>query len=402
MAEHDIKIIKEDGSGIPTEFNVLAEANKMLGFDDSVNPKMIDMDLELARIKGIDLSPSALLYMFNHNTSLGSDCETTWTAYNAGTVVDDAVNFKVGTYGQKITADADTKGAYISETLDWTAFGDGAVSVTDDYVELALYLSTQDLADLVGASIRIEFYDGANAWYYEITQGSLGENWNYLKIQKSAFIGTADWSAITTIRCYISGTPTAEVIFTIDAIRMTREDPIDANPNPLQIENDGVIERVFEVTSGTLFLGYDGSDFVLKALETSAMFSTLTFAADIYIQANCIANAEAGVLVGLYQDATNRYFSYVIEDELRIYRQIAGGAATKTYSYPVDLGDELSFSVRIQGESDYAHVSKSGSNLAGIGIKKASLSDTQNAMLTLFEDVCLTSFVASSSPLMIK
>jgi len=32
MAENDIKIIKEDGSGILTEINVLAEANKITWF----------------------------------------------------------------------------------------------------------------------------------------------------------------------------------------------------------------------------------------------------------------------------------------------------------------------------------------------------------------------------------
>jgi hypothetical protein len=132
----------------------------------------------------------------------------------------------------------------------------------------------------------------------------LANGWNHIKAQKSAFDGTADWSAITTIRSYISGAPDAEVIYYLDAIRMTRKDPISAVPNPFQIENDGVMERVFEVSSGTPFLGYDGTTLCIKPLETLILLSVMTFT-NIYFNITGTTGNKELPSLWLYKDDNN-------------------------------------------------------------------------------------------------
>jgi len=387
--------------------------------DDSLGTEMAAneaaRDLELQRLKGISLTQNDLLYMYNHNTKLIATCESDeswadvdWSNTASATHGDDTTNYKVGSQGISITT-ATTPELAIS--LDFTdkdlsKFEDSSESTDDDYIEFSIYIA--DKSNISSAYILFPCNNiGTQTDYYYYAIHSIWvDGWNHIKIQKSAFLeidgsedGTLDWSNIKGISFSINAIAASSTSYTIDAIRMTRKDPISANPNPFQIENDGVMERVFEVSEGTPFLGYDGSTLVVKALERSKMYSTITYDC-IYVSATMITSATDGMFFGLFEDSANRSLASLYNDEIIAGHEYEDDWNPNAKTFAVSADDEVTLYAMIDGKSAYGSFTKSGTTATAY----ASGNDIgeQKILWDLYVDASLTSFKCSSSPLMVN
>ena len=107
-----------------------------------------------------------------------------------------------------------------------TAFGNGEVSTTSDYVGFAIYITTAELSDLGTANIVVGLHmdsEGTetNYYSYDVAPSALtADEWTTFKVLKSAFTenGTGDWSAVTGISFKIDAAPSAETTFYIDSV----------------------------------------------------------------------------------------------------------------------------------------------------------------------------------------
>jgi hypothetical protein len=388
-----------------------------------------EIDLMLKRLKGISLTQNDLLYMYNHNTKLIATCESdeswmdnAWNAASPATHGDDTTNYKVGSQGISITttSDAANRGIYLDfSDKDLSKFEDGSASSDDDYIEVSIYCPDVTHYDSNGLYMQLHCNAlGTITDRYKYSFESLLSNgWNHLKIQKSAFTvdNDADWSTITGISFTIRSDDGTSVSYTIDAIRMTRADsegtlyevsPGEAagtyGPNPFQIENDGVMERVFEVSSGTPFLGYDGSALVVKAMENIEISSALTFG-NIYFDVSAITSSTAACAIRQGADLNDHIATYLFADQIFTSKKIAGATTylRTTISYPVSKDDEVSINGHIIGKTIYASFIKSGSNAYAYGL--STIDQRENKILvSLYSDASITSFKASSSPLMVN
>lgn len=386
----------------PVDAETIAPISSNWAYD-----KVVSDALELARLKGISLTQADLLYMYNHNTKLIANCENveawedlSWSGGGVATHGDDETNFKVGSQGISVTASANST-IRLVQANDLSIFEDGATSADTDYIEYSIY--TQDVGTVQSCIMYLPCDAGTLTNYYSYVFTSLLANgWNHIKVQKSAFGTTAspDWADVkgTILQINTSG---GSVTYTIDAIRMTRKDVSDANPNPLQLENDGEIERVFEITLGTQFLGYDGSNLVLKGLETSAILSVLTFE-DIYFKCLGISSEERLVAIQQYYNDAEFNGVYVRDDQLRIYQRINNnGSYIGTVDFPIDSNDEIDFSGSILGTSLFGYAGKTG-NKATIHRNSAGNQTGNKLRVYIYEDASMISFVASSSPLLVN
>jgi hypothetical protein len=364
------------------------------------------LDLELQRLKGISLTQNDLLYMYNHNTKLIATCEAdeAWTNGLLGTGAigihgDDITNYKVGSQGISITNTSTSNGGAKLDLADkdLTKFEDGSASTTSDYIEFSVYVP--DVTYLKYCVILFSESSSVRtpSYYYEFHKpGSplLSDGWNHLKIQKSAFLtagSSPDWSSIAAMDVAVYSTDGTSTSITIDAIRMTRKDPISANPNPFQIENDGVMERVFEISEGTPFLGYDGSTLCVKALSaTNSLLTTFTFK-DIYAKATGIT---AGVIVPItlrkYYDSDNNAIVFGNStDELRAYYRAAGSWEVESeVAFAMSADDEVTLLGSIVGKSLYSYASKSGASASISGKGTTSISDAV-IRLTIYMKIML-------------
>jgi len=371
-----------------------------------------EINLIMQRLKGISLTQNDLLYMYNHNTKLIATCEGDeswtngyWGVGYAATHGDDTSNYKVGSQGISITS-SNTSAEYMYLDFadkDLSKFADGSASTTDDYIEFALY--SANVSKINQAIIRIpcDAVGTTTNYFTYVFNGVIANGWNHLQISKSAFstTGSASWDDVKGVVFNIRSTDGTEVSYTLDSIRMTRCDPDDSVPNPLQLEVDGAMERLFEVYTGTLFLGYDGSDLVLKALENTYIYGTYDPKHELYANMTGITSASGLALIFLYSNANNRAYFGLNSDYLYAY-SVNNATATPYYStaFPVDAGDEIVVNGSIVGKSVYGHISKSGI-AKGWSVKNTV--DVQDLTFTLqiliYEDASITSFKAGSSPL---
>jgi hypothetical protein len=381
--------------------------------DGGRKPLLIDdkitSGLELKRFMGIDLTQNALLQMYHHNCKEIATCEADeawadidWEGNAGATHGDDTTNYKVGSQGISITTSSN-KAIRLEKVMDLAKFENGAESTADDYIELSVY--TED----AGTAISTIIYFPCNAAgtitdYYAYNFHSLLSNgWNYIKIQKSAFTtgGSPDWADVKGVIMQ-NNTTGGEVSYTFDAIRMTRKDSEDAKPNPLQVEVDETMERVMEVSSGTLYLGYDGNDLVLKAFEHVYMLSDFTY--DNVEFSGSVVSDDGFITVGVwqYQDADNYNAFFLRMDELKTRKAVSGSFTyISSTAFALDAGDEVDFSGNIKGKSIYGHASKTGSSANIYGLSTVDYGG-EKVGLVIYEDVSLVSFVASSSSIMVN
>ncbi len=366
------------------------------------------IDLEQQRMKGIYLD---LPYLYNHNTKLIDDCETigNWTQIE-GTLSADGTNKKTGSYGVKIEESDNTSSYLIADlnsiSLDLTKFEDGSASTTSDFITMAVYVS--DISALydgnciwIKISVNAEF-DNTDFYQFILTRSSLSTGWNYISVQKSSFAvvdGSPSWSGVQSIRVqWRSNDSNMGEYITIDALQMVRNDPSDNKPNPFQEEIDGTNTRIFEVSSGTPFLGYDGSTLCVKGLENTDLVSALEFGSKLYIQSDVIATNSSSISAGKYQDDDNKLAAF-FGDSLIARIEYSGTVDDESVSFPVNEGDEAAANVNINGRSINVNVSKTGSQ-ASVSNYNAGAVTSGYCQLYLYENASITSFKASSSRLM--
>jgi len=376
------------------------------------NVTNVDFETLLKRLKGISLTQNDLLYMYNHNTKLIATCEADeswadnkWDGTHAATHGDDTTNYKVGSQGISVTTDAtaNLKAVNLDFTdKDLTKFEDGSVSIDDDYIELSVYCA--DASD--GTSAQIAFmcdtYGTKTNWYTYTFTSLLVDGCNHLKIQKSSFgeTGSPSWATITGVVIRILAAVGETYSITIDAIRMTRKDPTDANPNPFQIENDGVMERVMEVSSGTPFLGYDGSTLVVKGMENTNLYSIYTFS-KFWYSGSFLTSSTAAFLVSIYDDDDNRMMAYTSSDRVIVKYDIDPLSDYEQTDISFNAEDEVIISGVISVSSVQIALTKDGITYPQYIAAVGSI-DPSPLRISVYSDASLTSFKASSSPLMVN
>jgi hypothetical protein len=364
-----------------------------------------EIDLMLQRLKGIDLTPNQLQYMYNHNTKLIATCEAdeAWTDGNyIGTYVathaDDTTNNKVGTQGISITTTSTIyRSIHLEISKDLSEFEDGSESTVDDYIEFSIYCA--DASKVSNSSII--FRDVTGDVWYPSADLTIEDGWNHYQIQKSAFISDPIWSDTKHLEFTITSADGTEVSYTIDAIRMTRKDPISANPNPFQIENDGVMERVLEVSSGTPFLGYDGTTLCVKGMEVLVTLTNTSYN-NAYVNTSGITNTSGIGQIEYFEDNNNRSSIYFSSDAIQARMTYGGSNSSETKAFAVNADDEVTIVGSIGRYSASANISKSGSNECAYINDGNVLSANAQLRLVLLEGASLTSFKCSSSPLMVN
>ncbi len=363
-----------------------------------------DIDLILKRLKGMSLTQNDLQYMYNHNTKLIATCEAdeSWADGNhIGTYVathaDDTTNNKVGSQGISITTTSITyKAIHLEISKDLSEFEDGSESTEDDYIEFSIYCAD---ASKIGDS-NIIFRDATGDVWYPSATLTIVDGWNHYQIKKSDFISGPIWNDTKHLEFTITSTDGTEVSYTIDAIRMTRKDPIDSEPNPFQIENDGVMERVLQVKHGVPFLGYDGSDLVVKTMDTVIELWGTFYYGKWYYKASFISTAALWGFIAHHYD-NNNYASAGCNEADKITKSYKIGGVLEIDerpSFPVNAGDEIELVGNFVGSSFFAYASKTGASmpLAGTG------SDSFDGVVRIQLYGSLTSFKCSSSSGMVS
>jgi len=379
-----------------------------------------EIDLILQRLKGISLTQNDLLYMYNHNTKLIATCEAdeAWTngswdgVLSGATHGDNTTNYKVGSQGISVTTTSTSTAAiYLDFTdKDLTKFEDGSASDTSDYIEICVYCANTSKVTQGFVLLPTDTLGTKTNYYYYTFYTLLSNGWNHLKIQKSAFTatGSPDWSLVKGIEFVIRSSDGTSVSYTIDAIRMTRADSVGTlypvspgqvagttGPNPFQIENDGVMERVFEISSGTPFLGYDGTTLVVKGVQAVLLNGTYFTGNEILLTASGIPNATNMLNIGIQDTSFGQVGLY--SNTIILYN---GATNYVQANFAFTAGDEINLECIIRGESMYGRASKSG--LIASKVHVITRTTTETVRLYIYENASLTSFKCSSSPLMVN
>jgi hypothetical protein len=153
-----------------------------------------------------------------------------WTVASGGVYAAETSIVLEGSQSAKgtLTSSGDGIHEVYATSKNLTAFDNGEASTTSDYIGFAIYVTTQDLADLGSADLRISFHMDAedtetNYYYYDVAASALtADEWTSFKVLKSAFTeaGSGDWSAVTGVSISLNAAPSAEVIFYIDSIEL--------------------------------------------------------------------------------------------------------------------------------------------------------------------------------------
>ncbi|MGD8306923.1 MAG: hypothetical protein PVF17_09730 [Ignavibacteria bacterium] len=174
------------------------------------------------------------LKYFNKKKISDGESDGTWEAKDwsatGGTYTAETTIVNSGLQSAKMTADTNQYGIHevFASAKDLTVFDNNESSDTSDYIGFAIYISTQDKADLGTADLRVSLHCNAentetDAYYYDVAAADLtADEWTTFKVLKSAFSaiggGSEDWAAITGVSLKLSGAPSDEVICYIDSI----------------------------------------------------------------------------------------------------------------------------------------------------------------------------------------
>jgi hypothetical protein len=226
-------------------------------FDGAYGPTLDSNGVPLVRTREI-IGTITLesLYLKYYNRKIISDCESTgtwesleWAGAAGGTYAAETSIVNSGDQSAKATIPLSTANAGIHEVFasskDLTAFDNSETSVAGDYIGFAIYITTQDKADLGSADIRIAFHMDAeltetNLYYYDVAASALtADDWTTFKIAKSSFTqsGTGDWSAVTGVSFKVDAGTTAETVFYVDSIELIQNHTYSA---PVAINGSGM------------------------------------------------------------------------------------------------------------------------------------------------------------------
>ncbi len=387
--------LESDSSAAPLS----AAAGKSLKSTTDVNA------LEIRRLRGIELTNSGgLLHCYNHNCKpIAPDSYTSWAdgffdGSLGATHGDDTTNYKVGAQAISITTTETSERFIVCDItdVDLTEFPDGSDSAETDYVVFSVFCPDTSKID----SAKIYLGDTGNYFSYDLTALLPNNDRAHVTFQKSSFgsTGSPNWNSVSKIAFGIASSDGASVTFSIDpdTLQLVRKDVTASAPNPLQYHNDGTLTRLFEISSGTPYLGYDGSNLVLKGLSTTLMFSEITFD-ELNFKFVGVSNATQTAQAGLHN--TDGLYLHHNLDTIRI--QSNSNVLSGPVSFPVDAGDEITITARFLGGSVSGRVSSGAADPVALFYPDATSQSDGKVRLAIYEDAAMKSFVASSSPVFV-
>ena len=295
-----------------------------------------DHDLTLKRISGQRKDKE---YYYHQNVKEISRFQSTegWTG--SGIHSADTVNVKIGDESLKVEEDESAASYNVCSlndiSIDLAEFPSGNSSGENDYIMMFFYVSDASaVANIVFTFGADTTYDNANKKKYIIEASSLSSGWNYLKVQKSAFLedGSVQWNDIRSLRWWWQSNAGAlgEYI-SMQYWGLLRKDPIDMMPNPFQNLNDGVWQREYSIHSGEWFIGEEDSAIVIRNVEPESadlwLMSDRSYE-DCYLQAefDTLENDDSLKLI-LYGGSQN-YVEAGITDSNLITDKVESGNLT--------------------------------------------------------------------------
>lgn len=252
--------------GLPTEIE-LGATRGGVKVDIERSIKEIKSDGQYGPVKGLrryekfmaKLTVQALCLKY-FNRKILSDCESDtlfeskgWTAASGGVYAAETSIVLEGNQSAKgtLTSSGDGIHEVYATSKDLTAFPNSETSTTADYIGFGIYVTTQDLADLGSADLRIAFHMDAedtetNYYYYDIAASALTANkWTSFKVAKSSFTeaGTGNWAAVTGVSITLDAAPSAEVVFYVDSIELiqaqTKSTVVGVNGGGMSYTDEG-------------------------------------------------------------------------------------------------------------------------------------------------------------------
>jgi hypothetical protein len=275
-----------------------------------------------------------------------------------GTYAADTVNFKTGLASAKLTTAANTGGISLVKTIDLTKFDDGSDSANTDYICFVVYIDQANLDLLPVNGIAIALPCDVKPTYTNylikgVLKASLVAGYNFIKLAKSAFapVGAGSFANIKGVYSYINGTPTASASFSIDNIQLVRKDPLEAKPNPFQINS-----RHFAISNGEWFVGDEFSEIVYRNMNPVSSRMSLIGAipfADFKSTSIVVARGTLAYAHSIGLSATNCIHAYIDGSTIHLdsYKiNVAEIAKTLTMAAPIKSGDTVKFEITRKGK----------------------------------------------------
>jgi hypothetical protein len=213
---------------------------KELAFDGAYGPTLDSDGVPLIRYeKLIGRITLNNLYLKYFNKKVISDCESTGTweskdwGGTGGTYTAETTIVNSGLQSAKCSIAAEQTGHGIHEVFatskSLAVFDNLEVSDTADYIGFSIYITAADLLVLGTDSIDINFHNDiegtvTNGYKYSVEAADLtGNQWNNLKIAKSAFTKVGDegaWTGVTGVSFSIPDETNDAIVFYVDSIEL--------------------------------------------------------------------------------------------------------------------------------------------------------------------------------------
>lgn len=303
-----------------------------------------------------------LPYYFGRNVVqiTGTDDYDDWANGGTGTHADETTDYLTDAQSITGTFPSAYNGSYVylAKSLDLAHFPDGDTCVATDIIIYSVNITAAYIDSLNPGSLILAFYDGSNILYAYTSYTTLSAGWNHIKIQKSAFSGSADWGAITQVRLGTGAVaPTGEVVYDFDNIQLVRG--IDGEPNPYQSEGpDGTWTADWtEEGNGNIWIVEESG--VISVMNPGTWGSSyLLYGASLAdYEASGILKASVGPLLWQYKDGANLFTLYSNEIKLK---DSTGTFHTNTFNF--STGDKIFWKFSRKGTSITASASLTGNS----------------------------------------
>lgn len=302
-----------------------------------------------------------LNYYLNRNTQqiinfdLNADPGVTYTGGTQNTTY-----YKTGKASRGFTNSAgpQTLEAIWDSNIDLSVFRDGGNSDISDFIIFIVYLggTVPDSITLGFSASQADY--STKKMEISLNSGFAADQFNYLKIQKSAFAvtGEVDWNSMSHMKLTYSGGNATTCVY-YDNLQLVRKYTVELNdfPNPFQREQNGTWISEFNINSGEWYLNMESEELICRNLDPTAhnagLLGTHPFIDfNISMTTQCLtANKLCGP--SWYSDSTKYIKTYIDSDVL--YLVANDGAIVITRSTPLSMvnGDNISFGIVKQGTS---------------------------------------------------